>query len=92
MTFDELEQARQVFRLSERASLKEIKDRHRMLIKRYHPDSGGDDPERIRQVNEAYRILQAYTASYRFCFNREEFYEQKPEERLRDQFPLWGSR
>ncbi|HKK01802.1 MAG TPA: J domain-containing protein [Desulfuromonadales bacterium] len=92
MTFDELQNAWQVFQLTERASLKEIKERHRVLIKRYHPDSGGGDPERIRQVNEAYRVLQTYVSNYRFCFNRDEFYEQNPEERIRDQFPLWGSR
>ena len=92
MTFDELQQALRVFGLTDRASLQEIKERHRTLVKRYHPDGGGDDPEHIRRVNEAYRILQAYCAAYRFSFGREEFYEQNPEERLRDQFPLWGSR
>jgi hypothetical protein len=35
----------------------------------------------------------AYCRDYRFSFSREEFLEQRPEERLRQQFaqdPIWG--
>lgn len=96
MTFKDLQQAREIFDLSERATSREIKGRHRELVKLYHPDSGGEhDPERIKLVNAAYKILLAYIDNYRFSFAEEEFYEQNPEERLRRQFendPLWGSR
>lgn len=96
MTFEELQNARRLFQLGERATFREIKSRHRELVKLYHPDSGnGHDPERIRQVNAAYKILLDYSESYRFSFAEDEFYEQNPEERLRVQFadvPLWGSK
>jgi len=63
-------------------------------VKRHHPDSGNAaDPMTIRQVNAAYRLLLDYVTEYRFSFAEEEFYEQNPEERLRQQFmetPLWG--
>jgi len=80
--------------LEERATLKEIKARHRQLVKRHHPDTGNvDDQETIRKVNAAYRVLLDYVAAYRYSFSEEELYEQNPEERLRRQFmdePLWG--
>jgi len=96
MTYRELKSAVAVLGLGERASWKEIKCRHRELVKRHHPDAGpADDPEQIRRVNAAYKVLADYLADYRFSFEEEEFYEQDPEERLRRQFmedPLWGSR
>ncbi len=94
MTFQELQWALQIFGLPERATLREVKGRHRELVKRFHPDrGGGDDPERIRLINAAYRILAEYCQDYAFSFAEEEFYRQNPDERLRMQFcddPLWG--
>lgn len=96
MTYKELSSAVAVFGLSERATLQEIKARHRELVKRHHPDAGcSADPEQIRRVNAAYKVLMEYLAKYSFSFHEEEFYEQDPEERLRRQYlddPLWGSR
>jgi DnaJ-class molecular chaperone len=87
MTFDDLNQARQLFGLPERATLREIKSRHRALVKRFHPDQGErGDHEQMRQVNAAYRLLIDYCTGYRFSFTRDEFFEQNPEERLREQF------
>jgi len=94
MTYADLQEALRVLGLGERATLKEIKTRHRALVKLHHPDTGNaDDPKIIRDVNAAYRVLLDYVAAYRFSFAEEEFYEQNPEERLRLQFaddPLWG--
>ncbi len=87
MTYKELQKALQVLNLSERATLKEIKARFRLLAKQHHPDRSEEgDPETIRRINAAYRILLEYCSDYRFCFTREEFFEQYPEERLRHQF------
>ena len=96
MTFAELENALVVLNLHRCPTLRQIKQRHRELVKLAHPDvSGGGDPERMRQINEAYRIILEYCENYRFSFAEEEFLEQNPEERLRQQFagaPLWGSK
>lgn len=87
MTYTELQNALRVLGLGERASIKEIKSRHRQLVKRHHPDVGAtDDPEKIREVNAAYRLLLDYIAAYRFSFAEDEFYEQNPEERIWQQF------
>ena len=96
MTYADLQEALRVLGLGERATLNEIKARHRELVKRHHPDTGNSgDPETIRKVNAAHRMLLDYIAAYRFCFTEDEFYEQNPEERLWRQFmedPLWGTR
>jgi len=96
MTFEELDQARRLLGLSERATLSEIKARHRLLAKRFHPDRGeGGDAEQMRRVSAAYRLLKEYCSDYRFSLSREEFFEQNPEERLREQFAqdaIWRGR
>jgi DnaJ-class molecular chaperone len=96
LTYADLKTSLHLFGLGEHASLREIKARHRALVKRCHPDTGQEnDPEMIRQVNAAYRVLLDYVAEYRFSFSEEEFYEQNPEERMWQQFktdPLWEER
>lgn len=96
MTYIHLQEARQVLGLEERVTLREIKARHKELVKRYHPDTGNTtEPEMMQKVNAAYQIVLEYVAAYHFSFSREEFYEQNPEERLRQQFaddPVWGKK
>lgn len=96
MRYSELLQALKLFGLADRITLKELKHRHRELVKEYHPDSGAsDDGNRIRQINAAYKVLRDYAENYRFSFSEAEFYEQNPDERLRLQFEdtaLWGAR
>ena len=87
MTYRKFKQAIEVFGLGERATLAQIKTRHRQLVKTHHPDQGNDtDPEAILRVNCAYETLTAYCENYRYSFAEEEFLEQVPEERLRRQF------
>lgn len=94
MTYADLKEALLVMDLGERVTLKEIKTRHKELVKRHHPDTGNtDEPDMIRKVNAAYQVVLDYVAAYRFSFAKEDFYEQNPEERLRQQFaddPVWG--
>ncbi len=94
MTFTDLQTALAVLGLGDRATLREIKARHRELVKRFHPDTEEQsDPERIRAINAAYAVLRDYCDRYRFSFAEGEFYEQNPDERLRRQFagdPIWG--
>ena len=97
MRYADLLRALEIFGLSDRLTLREIKARHRELVRQHHPDSAGEgsDAGQIRLVNAAYGILREYVENYRFSFAEEEFYEQNPDERLRMQFadaPLWGSK
>lgn len=94
MTYADLQEALRILGLGERATLAEIKARHRESVKRHHPDLGNScDSEAIRKVNAANKVLQDYITEYRFSFTEEEFYEQDSEERLRQQFmdaAMWG--
>lgn len=94
MSYRELQEAVALFGLGERATLRQIKDRHRDLAREHHPDRGGAaDPATMQRINSAYRILLDYCGSYRFSFSEAEYLEQHPEERLRRQFgwdPVWG--
>lgn len=87
MTYAELQEALRILGLGERTTLRDIKARHRELVKRHHPDvCAASDPEAIRKINAAYRLVMDYVSEYRFSFAEEEFYEQNPEERIRHQF------
>jgi len=96
MTYRELQEALALFGLGERATLKQIRSRHRALAKAHHPDRGeAADSQAMQRVNAAYRLLLSYCDNYRFNFGEEEFLEQVPEERLRRQFgwdSVWGGK
>lgn len=94
MTYEELRNALKTLGLAERVTLRTVKQRYRELVKTHHPDVAGDtDSGKIKKVNAAYRLLINYIENYSFNFNKKEFYQQNPEERVRQQFkddPLWG--
>ena len=94
MTYPELKEALVVFGLGERATLEQIKARHRQLVKAHHPDrSSSTELEAIRSINRAHKIIMEYCRCYHFCFSEEEFLEQTPTERIRRQFgwdPVWS--
>lgn len=96
MTYEDLMAALTEFGLPQQVTLKKIRERHRKLVRQYHPDKGAaPDNEKIRRINAAYKILNKYLSNYRFDFSRETFFEQYPEERLREQFydvGLWGEK
>ena len=96
MTFVELQDAVVVLGISDRFSLRELKQRYRLLMKRHHPDVAGDaDAERARRITAAYRLLCNYIETYQFTMTEDEFLQHNPEERLRRQFagdPLWAGR
>lgn len=95
MTYAELTAALKVLDLPQQATLAEIHQRHRALVKAHHPDLAADaDPKMIRRINAAYKLLRDYCATYLYSFSRDEFLLQNPEERMRLQFyddPVWGN-
>ncbi len=96
MTFNDLKEALYLFGFHENdlLTIKRIKQRHRSLVKKNHPDLHVNaDQERMRKLNESARIIMDYVNSYRFAFTEEEFYRQIPEEHLRYQYswdPVWS--
>ena len=96
MTYEDLMAALTEFDLPSQVTLKKIRERHRQLVRRYHPDKGAQtDNDKIRRINAAYKILNEYISHYNFDFSKETFFSQYPEERLRGQFydvGLWGEK
>ena len=95
MTHKDLLEAIDILGLQKQASLTEIKQRHRQLVKQHHPDGAGqseEDAKIIRKINSAYKLLRSYCDHYRFSFDHDTFLRQNPEERIREQFysdPIW---
>ncbi|MFK5881513.1 MAG: J domain-containing protein [Sulfurospirillum sp.] len=60
-------------------SIKELKQRYKILASTYHPDLGGDS-EKMAKINDAYRLLKNYMDNFKFSFTKEEIYKQFPQD------------
>lgn len=60
-------------------SLRELKDRYKVLASIYHPDFGGDEKKMVL-VNEAYALLKSYMNNFKFSFTKEEICKQFPQD------------
>jgi len=95
-TWQEIEWARKVLGLGERASLAEIKAAFRARSKENHPDvlGKGEEPAiAMQDLNRAYRILLDYCAAFRFPLRQGLQEEIDDEEWWMNRFgndPLWG--
>ena len=83
--FDSLQKALDTLELPPLVSLKDIKKRYLYLSKKYHPDRKGED-EKMKEINEAYKILKEYIENYRFSFTEEEILKQFPNENYKNRF------
>lgn len=59
---DSLRKAEKLYQLKPLYTVKELKEKRRTLLKKYHPDAGGDE-EMAKKVNASYEILLKYAAS-----------------------------
>ena len=96
--FEVLTSARKILELSESATMEEIKQQYKKLMKKWHPDGCRENPETCekmsRKVIEANRIILEYCTNYRFSFSREAVEKNASEDswwlqRFGDD-PIWG--
>lgn len=95
-----VEQARELFRLGERATVNEMKYAYRQMCKKYHPDRAqkGDQKkyaEIMCRLTEAHDLLMRYTKGYRFPLTPEKDDIYDPEDWWMHRFgqdPLWGKK
>ena len=99
ISFEEIDKARKVLGLGEKATLVEVKSAHRALSKKWHPDKCEKKEQKIchekmKEINKAFQIVLKYIENYRYSFAEEKVIEESAEERWKRQFsgdPLWGT-
>ena len=94
--WQEIDRARRLLGLGERATLGEIKRAYHRLSKRYHPDTGGgDDPAMMYKLTAAYELLMRHCEQYRFPLAPEDNQIYDAEDWWMERFgrdPLWSRR
>ena len=74
-TFKEVDRARKLLGLRDRATLEEIKQAYRKMAFRYHPDGKTEVDENdhmMKQLNWAYKLLLDYVEKYSYPFTEED--------------------
>jgi len=73
----EIDNALDILELPKFIKKEDIKKQYYFLSKKYHPDIGGK-PEKMEQLNNAYKILMKYIEEFRYTFDEEEISKQFP--------------
>ena len=82
--YEEITKARHILELPERATMEEIRDHYRRLVRQWHPDRGRhtnkECTEMTVKIVDAYRLIIDYCSNYKFCFSEEEVRNHLSEE------------
>jgi DnaJ-class molecular chaperone len=74
--FEDINTARLLLDLPERATMEDIKSQYRTLIQKWHPDRCNADKETCKEMTTriiaAYRLINDYCKNYGFSFSKEE--------------------
>ena len=75
--FTQVEEARKLLELPEKATMKEIKGAYRRLSLKYHPDKCSETnqkkcEEMFKKISWAYDIIMDYCASYKYSFKEDD--------------------
>jgi hypothetical protein len=71
MNYKKIDWARKILDLLDEATMDEIKAAYKEKAKECHPDKNGSD-EKMKEINEAYRLILQYCADYKFSFKEED--------------------
>ena len=70
--YKEIKQAAKILKLSDTATLKEVKEHYRRLIKKWHPDKCKKKIEtcnqKINEINKSYNTILDFIKNYKFSF------------------------
>jgi DnaJ-class molecular chaperone len=97
--YEEITKALRILGLYESATVKELKNKYRELLREWHPDlcRGNEaiQKQKTIEIIHAYRTIMDYCEQYRFSFSKEEIEKYiSPEELWAKQFgqdPIWGN-
>jgi len=90
----DIENAKNIFGIEEKASINKIRSIYRKLVKSDHPDKFPElekekYEEKIKNINNAYNLLISYCENYNIIFSLEDFLENQPESRFNDFMSDW---
>jgi DnaJ-class molecular chaperone len=97
--YDEITKARQILGLYEFATLKDIKNQYKELLREWHPDLSKEKEEISREktieIIDAFKTIMDYCENYKFSFSKEEIEKYvSPDEFWEKRFgsdPIWGN-
>lgn len=97
-SFEEIDAARKLLGLSEKATMDMIKKRYHALCHQYHPDTSRqnnvDTNAKMSAITRAYKLIMDYCRQYQYSFTKEEFDKNiEAEDWWFKRFgndPLWG--
>jgi len=97
--YEEITKARQILGLYEVATLKDIKNRYKELLKEWHPDLCKENEEiskeKTIEIINAFKTIMYYCENYKFSFSQEEIEKYlSADEFWKKRFgsdPIWGN-
>ncbi|MBW1971850.1 MAG: J domain-containing protein [Deltaproteobacteria bacterium] len=96
--YEIITEARNILGLPEKATMQQIINSYRELLKKWHPDKCKEDKDKCKEMSikviEAYRIIIDYCSNYEYSFTKEDVARSlSPEDWWYQRFgddPLWG--
>ncbi len=78
ITYEDILWARKVLGLGEEVRWREVREKYRQLVKKYHPDvnPSPDSTGKIADINKAFEILETFFDNYRLDLSKEGVYKQ----------------
>ncbi len=92
--FDDIEKAKNILGIIDSASMKTLRSHYIDLVKSNHPDKFPDGDkenyeERIKEINNAYKLLMDYCENYEISFKIEDFIKSKRDSRFDEFMKEW---
>ena len=93
--FEKINAARKLLGLSSEATVSEIKEAYRTMVKRHHPDRYLNEAERrenekrMAEINRAYELLLSYIEEYKISFRKEDVERCEPERDMKRFYQDW---
>ncbi|WP_456325060.1 J domain-containing protein [Desulfonauticus submarinus] len=100
MSKEDILEAKKILDLPDKVSLKEIKQKYYMLLKRWHPDRCKENQQKCKEMTQkitiAYSIILKYFEEYKIDFSEKALKDVlSPEEWWFERFghdPVWGKK
>lgn len=88
--FKDIENARKLLGLGDRANIEDIKNNYRKLVLDLHPDKHNDSKDRkiyeekIKEINLSYKIIMNYCSKYPISFTKDKVKDVEEGEYIED--------